>query len=137
MVQQVELRDIQKTHNVLIVEDDEADMLLLQRQLRQIWPDSKVLAVRSLRDAYEAYRKNNVDLFLLDLNLPDGYGPQTVHEVRKLSKQIPIVVVTGLGNSITVSEALRLGANNVVLKSQIMDPDFADILQQNRDAKGK
>lgn len=137
MVQQVDLRDIQSTHNVLIVEDDEADALLLQRQLRLIWPDSKVLAVKSLRDAYEVYRKNNVDLFLLDLNLPDGYGPQTVHEVRKFSKQIPIVVVTGLGNSITVSEALRLGANNVVLKSQIMDPDFADILQQNRDVKGR
>ena len=132
MLQQVSMREFEGIHNILIVEDDAADLLLLKKQLTKIWPESKIMAVRSIKDAYDVYKKNNVDLFLLDLNLPDGYGPQTVHEVRKLDKRTPIIVVTGLGNSITVNEALRLGANNVVLKSQIMDSDFANILEQNK-----
>ncbi len=118
-------------HNILVVENDDADLLLLKKQLDRIWPKSKVLAVESLQEAYKAYRDNKVDLVLLDLNLPDGHGPATVGEMRKINRSVPIIVVTGLKTDVAVSEALKLGANNVVLKSQISHPDFVNVLEQN------
>lgn len=89
------------------------------------------MAVQSLQKAYETYRNHQVDLTLLDLNLPDGYGALTVKEMRKFNKSVPIIVVTGFGTNMTVYDALKMGANNVVLKSQITDPDFVNILEQN------
>lgn len=124
-------KDTENSHNILIVEDETPDQVLLKKRLEEIWPNSKTLAVKSLQEAYDVYKKNNFDLVLLDLNLPDGYGPSTVQEVRKFNKSVPVIVITGLGTNLTVDETLKLGANNVVLKSQIMNEDFANILQQN------
>jgi CheY-like chemotaxis protein len=116
--------------SVLIVEDNPADLLLLKKQLEKIWPNSKIMAVKSVREAYATYKKNDLDLVLLDLNLPDGYGPNTVQDIRTFNKSVPIVVITGFGTDLTISEALKLGANHVALKSQNMDKDFSKILKK-------
>lgn len=127
----VEFCEKDNCYKILIVEDNDADLLLLKKQLQKIWPNSRTLAAKSVQDAYLAYKNNSVDLVLLDLNLPDGYGPSTVKEVRKFYKSAPIIVITGIGTSLTVSESLRFGANNVVLKSQIYNADFVNVLEQN------
>lgn len=125
------LRAEQGNYRILLVEDNAADLVLIKRQLEKFWPDCTVMPVRSIEEAYSTYKNNDFDLMLLDLNLPDGYGPQTVQEVRRFNKRVPIVVVTGMGANITVYEALKLGANNVVLKSQILQDDFKEVLSQN------
>lgn len=116
---------------ILLVEDNPFDTVLIQGQLRKLWPESTVVSVGSLREAYEAYKNRNFDMILLDLNLPDSYGPQMVSQMRDFYKNVPIIVITGIASNITVHEALKLGANNVVPKAQIMDEDFANILEQN------
>lgn len=128
---EIVFEDCAHGYQILIVEDNEADQVLLKKQLQKLWPNSKTMVVKSVQDAYVTYMQNNVDLVLLDLNLPDGYGPATVREVRRFNKSIPIIVITGLGNRLTVDEALRLGASNVVMKSQIMDTYFTDILEEH------
>jgi two-component system repressor protein LuxO len=117
--------------NILMVEDDPTDAELIKEQVRALWPDGKVMAVSSLQDAYAAFKNHKINLFLLDLNLPDGMGPATVAEVRRFNKKIPVVVITGMGTDLTVKEALRLGANHVVLKSSITDPDFLQVLKES------
>jgi ActR/RegA family two-component response regulator len=58
-------------------------------------------------------------------------GPNTVSEIRKLDSSIPIIVLTGMLSSITADESLRLGANNIYSKAQLMDDDFLNVLEQN------
>lgn len=118
-----------KSYKVMIVEDDESDLFLLTRMLRKIYPDVQVMAASCVQDAYSVYMKSPLDLILLDLNLPDGYGPSTVREVRRFNRVVPIVVVTGLGTHLTILEALKNGANDVLLKAKITDGDFSDTLR--------
>lgn len=116
---------------ILLVEDDAPDVVLAKKSIQNLWPDATVIPVQSLGEAYEEYKQNNFDLVLLDLNLPDAYGANTVQEMRRFNKTVPIVVVTGLANDGVVNGALKLGANHVMLKSQIMTDDFVDILKQH------
>mgnify|MGYP000507103413 CR=1 FL=1 len=117
--------------SVLIVEDDAPDLVLARKKVKSLWPDCVVMPVRSLKAVHKAYAKHKFDLVLLDLNLPDGFGPRTVEDIRKIDKNVPIIVVSGMVSDGTVSECLKLGANNVVPKSQLMGNDFFNILKQN------
>ncbi len=109
---------------ILIVEDNDADLFLLKKNLLILWPDHLSISAKSLHEASEACKKNNIDLIFLDLNLPDSYGPSSVQEIRKLNKSVPIIVLTGLGSDLTLKEAIRLGASKTFLKSQMSDPSF-------------
>lgn len=130
MQSEIYFKDRDRDYNVMIVEDDEADLFLLTRLLRRSFPDSQITAASSVQDAYSVYMQKPIDLILLDLNLPDGYGPSTVREVRRFNRFIPIIVVTGLDTSLTILEALKNGANDVLLKAKMTDDEFASSLHQ-------
>ena len=131
MSQEFYLSDCPDRKVILLVEDEDADMYLMKKTIQKLWQDCDIVGVKSVQEAYKEYKEKNFDLVLLDLNLPDGFGSATVQEVRRFNKSVPIVVVTGVGTSVIVDEALKKGANNVVLKSQIGQPDFRNILEQN------
>jgi len=116
---------------ILLVEDQVPDKVMIREQVLELWPNARIIPVTSINEAYETYKQNEFNLILLDLNLPDSIGPNTVQAIRKFTSSIPIVVLTGLGTDSTVSEALKLGANHVALKSQLLDYDFKNILQEN------
>lgn len=116
---------------ILLVEDDAPDLMLAKKSIENLWPDATIVPVQSLGEAYEEYKKNNFDLVLLDLNLPDAYGANTVQEMRRFNKTVPIVVITGLTNDDVVNGAIKLGANHVMLKSQVMTQEFVNVLEQH------
>jgi two-component system sensor histidine kinase UhpB len=116
---------------ILVVEDNAPDRALVNRKIRELWPDCNIESASSLSAAYKALHLQDFDMVVLDLNLPDTMGPNTVSEIRKLDSSIPIIVLTGMLSSITADESLRLGANNIYSKAQLMDDDFLNVLEQN------
>ncbi len=118
-------------YNILLIEDDPNDLFFIQKVVLRIWPGSTVQTVRSIAKGLELAVKEKFQLILLDLNVKDSYGPETVELVRAKVKDVPIIVTTGLAHDLTVNDCLKNGANNVVLKHQIMDNDFQEILKQN------
>jgi len=122
---------MQEPNAILLVEDSEPDLVLIKRKVQSKWPHSDIISVHTLEEAFKACDQKRFDLVLLDLNLPDGFGADSVEEMRKYDGQVPIVVITGLSTDAIVSEAIRKGANNVVLKQQIFDGDFFNVLEQN------
>ena len=116
---------------ILLVEDDDSDQVLIKKQIKSLWPDCNIVLVDSLQTAYKAFKAQNFDMIVLDLNLPDAMGPNTVGEMRRFNRSTPIIVLTGMLTSLTANEALRQGANNIYAKSQIMHSDFLNILEQN------
>jgi DNA-binding response OmpR family regulator len=120
----------QGSRNILIVEDENSDAALLSIHVGGLYPDYSIMSAVSVSAAYEIFKEHTFSMILLDLNLPDGHGPQTVKEVRRYNKATPIIVVTGMGTDMTVNESLKLGANDVVFKSQISDEDFRNTLNQ-------
>ena len=116
---------------VLVVEDNEPDKVLVSTRIRQKWPNVDIISGTSIAKAIEILNQQAVNIVLLDLNLDDSKGSDTVKELRSLYEDLSIVVLTGLANDKTVSECLKLGANHVAVKSQLLNDDFFNILEEN------
>jgi DNA-binding response OmpR family regulator len=104
---------------VLLIEDERGDAELIRFQLRE--PRAEVLAVH-IADSLAAARQLiddglQPDIVLLDLNLPDSTGPQTVSSCRALTGA-PIVVLTGHDDDALAAAALEAGAQDYLVKGQ-------------------
>lgn len=100
---------------VLIVEDDEALSRTLAEQLEGERLFS-VSMVHTLREAVAVLKADDSkDAVILDLNLPDSHGLETVREVRMASFVPVIVVITGKGEEHKAA-ALAYGADAYLTK---------------------
>lgn len=59
------------------------------------------------------------DIVLLDLNLPDSRGMETLHKLRKKEPSVAIIVLTSLGEESMGSTAIMEGAQDFVSKSDL------------------
>lgn len=102
---------------VLLVEDDPADASLLQEIFHQPGMGSFTLTTRSrLSDALQAASQSSFDVVLLDLTLPDSVGLETVTTAVEHMRESPIVVLTGQDDEVVAMDAVRLGAQDCVIK---------------------
>lgn len=107
-------------YTILLVEDNDADAGLLRATLWEI-PDAlfEVVHVQRLGKAVEMSRTTHFDLMLLDLTLPDSSGMETVSRAHALvPNSLPIVVTTGLDDESVAMEAVRIGAQDYLIKGQ-------------------
>jgi len=72
-----------------------------------------------LADGLERFEAGPVDVVLLDLNLPDSKGLDTVEAFRERAETVPVVVLTGLSERKLGIEALRSGAEEYLVKDEI------------------
>jgi CheY-like chemotaxis protein len=113
---------------ILLVEDDENDVMLLQRAFRRAAIVNPLQVVRNGDDAV-AYLEGTgafADrqlyplpvLMLLDLKLPRRTGLEVLQWVKERTglKKIPIIVLTSSKNDDDVNRAYELGANSYVVK---------------------
>ena len=90
---------------------------------------SRGFAVISAGTGTEGIRKSleeNPDLITLDIGLPDMNGLIVLKELRKFYKN-HIIMVTALGDSDTIVEAIKLGANDYIIKPFDMDKLFEKV----------
>lgn len=105
---------------LLLVEDGAADALLLQYMLAEVTEQSfDVAHVETMSEAIRRLSEELFDAILLDLSLPDSRGVETVVQVNAMAPDVPIVVMTGLDDSNTGTEALRRGAQDFLTKGQV------------------
>ena len=101
--------------HIAILEDD-AD----QRALLELWVGSGQHTTRGFGMAaefIEGAKRERFDLLLIDWMLPDGTGADVLQWVRgNLGWGIPIVVVTARDDEATVVAALKMGADDYVVK---------------------
>lgn len=97
----------------LIVEDDLALSDVLAFTLRHA--GFEVVATHDGLDALEAWREENPDVIILDLNLPGLDGLAVCRRIRAES-QIPIIILTVRGEESEVVNGLELGADDYVVK---------------------
>ena len=99
---------------LLIAEDDRALGLFLRRGL-----ETEGHAVRLVHDgaqAVTAFRNEMPDLTILDLNLPVKDGEEVLEEVRLLSSDLPVLILTGRQELETRVRCLDRGADDLMLK---------------------
>lgn len=70
-------------------------------------------------EGFELFEKYKPDLVLLDVTMPNCNGKQCLEKILALNPQACVIMVTGLADSTTTEECLRLGAKAYVNKSTI------------------
>src|SRR5437763_13377537 len=101
-------------HRVLIVEDDEIFLRPLQRTLEVEGYD--VLVAGSGEEAMELLKSDDVDLVLTDKRLPGVDGVELVRQVKADHPDLAVVVMTAYGTIESAVEAMRLGAEDYLVK---------------------
>ena len=114
--------------NILIIEDNN-DIHELLKDLFQA--EHRVYSAYSGTEGLLVFAQQKIDLVLLDIMLPGKNGDQVVAEIRK-SSQIPVVMLTALGEKSLVSQYLLNGANDYIVKPFNLDEVFARVTVQLR-----
>jgi signal transduction histidine kinase len=72
-----------------------------------------------LASGLERLEEDDVDVVLLDLNLPDSEDLETLTAVRRVAETVPVIVLTGVRDRETGMEAFHRGADEYLVKDQI------------------
>ncbi len=100
--------------SVLIVDDEENARLNIRSFLAG--KDYEVFDVATLSEARQFVQRGNADIVLLDIRLPDGYGPDLLEETLHLPNRPPIILITAYGDIETAVEAMKNGAHDFFQK---------------------
>lgn len=106
-----------KKLKVLIVEDDEASKMIFSISLTR--EGFEVLQAKTGVEAVEICReKPDIDLVLMDINLPEMDGLEATHQIRQFNKNVVIIAQTAYSNEVlgygkNVADA---GCNDYLLK---------------------
>jgi len=108
---------------VLLIEDDEGDYLLTCELLREVFGAALVLDwVQSWRAALAAIGEARHDVYLVDYRLGERNGLELVREAVELSSAAPFIVLTGQGSREIDLAAMRAGASDYLVKSEMTPP---------------
>jgi two-component system response regulator AtoC len=99
---------------ILIVDDEEnarrniGDFLLSK--------DFEVIGVPTLAEARNCLLRGDGDVVLLDVRLPDGYGPNLLYETSSFPYRPPIILITAYGDIEMAVDAMKNGAHDFLTK---------------------
>jgi len=99
--------------NILIIEDD----IALNNGIIISFRDKGYNFFQSynLSEGREFLKNNNIDLIILDINLPDGSGLDFCKDIRKVS-DVPIIMLTANDMETDVVTGFQLGADDYITK---------------------
>ena len=104
-------------YNVLLIEDDLVDVELVTRYLGQSRnPRFVVETAQYFQQAVELLAVGTFDAVLLDLNLPDSCGLDSIDLVMSAWESGPIIVLTGVEEDCLGIDAMRHGAQDYLVK---------------------
>jgi serine phosphatase RsbU (regulator of sigma subunit) len=103
---------------VLLVEDDDGDALLVDDLLSEALPGVRIARSRTFGEAL-AELDGGIDCVLLDLQLPDAAGLDTVVRLREQAPETPLIVLTGLDDAAAGVAAVDAGAQDYLVKGNV------------------
>ncbi len=98
----------------LVVDDEPADLALLKGLLDK--QGHEVLTAKTAQRGLDLMRREQPEVAILDILLPDENGLEVYSQMRALDGRLPIIFVTASGSSNTAIEAMQLGALDYLTK---------------------
>jgi DNA-binding NtrC family response regulator len=99
---------------ILLVEDDATARSFLVPMLRA--DGYEIKEAETLATANEVLDRGEADIIILDVELPDGYGPSLLDRINREQPGLPVIVVTGYGDIDMAVEAMKAGARDFIQK---------------------
>jgi two-component system, chemotaxis family, chemotaxis protein CheY len=105
-----------KVKNVLIVDDSKIILKINSNLCKEIGIEN-IFTAEDGKKGLELFKNTpNIDLVLTDINMPVMNGFELLEEIRKIDKNVKIFMCTTEGGREEVVKALRIGANNYIVK---------------------
>lgn len=115
----LEIKKTSSFPSVLLAEDDEKTGDRLSRVLKkEKW---NLFWVKDGEEALNVFRREKIDIVLLDIKMPKKDGLQTLGEMRTISVDFEAIILTGYGDETNAIQALRNGAFNFIRKPIELD----------------
>ena len=113
MTEEIQNESSDSKQRILVVDDEASIRRILETRLKMVGYD--VVTAEDGEEAIEVYNKTAPDLVILDVMMPkmDGYG--VTREIRRTS-DVPIIILTALGDVSERITGLELGADDYVIK---------------------
>ena len=99
---------------ILLVEDDTTIVVPFQLILES--EGYHVDTASTGRQAIENIGKNEYQVVILDMKLPDMQGIEVAREIRNKTDEINLIIMTGYPNLVDSIEALDIGISEILLK---------------------
>jgi two-component system, response regulator YesN len=117
-------------YKVLIVDDELLVRVGLKTTIDWEANGFKVVAEASNGEqGYEQYKKHMPDVIITDIKMPKKDGLWLVEEVRKENHNAKILVLTCYDEFSYARKALKIGADDYILKSEIEDEELVAIMK--------
>lgn len=101
-------------YSVLIVDDDKKARENISEYLHL--SGYEIFEAGTIKEARTVLDKNDPDITILDVQLPDGYGLDLLDELSKLPNRAPVIMMTGYGNIEMAVDAMKNGAHDFLTK---------------------
>lgn len=105
--------------NLLIIEDTQTDAELLIRRLKQYEFELTYNLMNSPQGIEKVLVENEYDIVISDYNLPKFNGIDVLKKVKSFNTALPFIMLSGSINRDQETQILKLGANEVILKSNL------------------
>ena len=109
------IKDEGKLWKILLIEDNKEIVDSTSLILQKDWPEAELVTARTGERGLELIEKEDPDIVILDLDLPDINGFEVLKQIRLFSS-VPVVVVTVREAEEYLTRALDLGANDYITK---------------------
>ncbi|EFK34585.1 Staphylococcus exoprotein expression protein R [Chryseobacterium gleum] len=99
---------------ILIAEDDELILKTIEHKLLK--EGHEVILTRNGKDAIETLKTKDVDLAITDIMMPFASGIEILSAIKTMGKQIPVIMLSSMGQEEVVLNAFDLGAADFIVK---------------------
>lgn len=103
-----------KECKLLYVEDDKDTMANMRELFSSIFP--KLYTASNGKEGLEAFKKDDIDLIITDINMPIMNGIEMIKAIRSVNSQIPIIVTSAYSDKEYLLESIFLGVDRYVNK---------------------
>lgn len=104
---------------VLIVDDEDNARANIAEYLTPL--NYEVLGAATLAEARKFLQRGDGDVVVLDVSLPDGYGPSLLYETANMPTRPPIIIITAHGDIEMAVDAMKNGAHDFLSKPFKLD----------------
>jgi CheY-like chemotaxis protein len=105
---------------ILIVEDDEPSEILISKIVEDFCTEP--LKARTGKEAVEICRNHSdINLILMDIQIPDMNGYEATRQIRQFNKDIVIIAQTAFGLTGDKEKSIEAGCNEYITKPIIKD----------------
>ncbi|EGD48475.1 two component transcriptional regulator, AraC family [Ruminiclostridium papyrosolvens DSM 2782] len=115
---------------LLVVEDEE--MIRNKIIYNTNWKEHgfvEVLQASNGMEALDIVRKNNIDIVITDIQMPEMNGIELIREIKSLNRGIKCIIITAYAEFEYAKESVKLNVNDYILKP-FKSKDLLDIVKK-------